>query len=134
MTKKEKIKEAYGSAFSEIKVIKDNGWSKGTRNILEKHKIIFDCIDIGEEENLYRPRVLAGIDDNNGWIKVTDKDFPFKKDNHFKYLICLDNKPWIELYTAQKVNNLYEKYKKSFNGRINITHIKPIEIPKPPIY
>lgn len=81
MTKVEKIKEAYGEFYNDVKEFLDeNGWCK--LNISQKHPInSFAHYEKTEWRTIngrvcWRPKCLQGIEDNNGWHCLSEKDFP----------------------------------------------------------
>ena len=68
MTKEEKIKEAYGECFNELKdYINENGFINCVKN--KKISLIpyFKVAEIEFKGNEVRPKSLQGIEDNNGW-------------------------------------------------------------------
>jgi hypothetical protein len=81
MTKQDKIKEAYGDYFNELKdKISDNGWVSfyedinRIRNVFHKN----ENIEVSpNDNNNWRPKSLQGIENNNGWIKIeSENDLP----------------------------------------------------------
>jgi hypothetical protein len=77
MTKQEKIKEAYGEYFEEMKPwINDNGWFD--KNAFYNKNFFFKYDDLklffSHKEDFMIPVSIAEIENNNGWIKIESKD------------------------------------------------------------
>ena len=124
MTKEEKIKEAYGEYWEQLKPFIDcEGWM---------HRIDFPTkhnIEIEEHSNQYhiRPKSLQGIEDNNGWIKIESRDdFPNFSDDVFYNLHDIDNNETVYYKTYDDLEFMWKKG--------IITHYKQIIEEKPPIY
>lgn len=139
MTAKEtKIKEAYISAGVDWEQVKKsiggNGWviiHKYDENAFDwKPYFKDDEVETDYDDVcLWRPKSLAGIEDNNGWIKIesgsllpTDEGVLyrigfFKKDGKFHQ----DENAYKLRTAVDALNDLY-------------THYQPILKPKPPIY
>ena len=119
MTKQEIIKLFWGASYGGD--IDENGWKPLRNNFIPSTL----SIDISECRKLYRPKLLRGIEDNNGWIKI-EKSEDLPKENG-------------EYWTLRKNGIMIKEHfylSNPFNWTIfyNITHYKPIEKPKPPLY
>lgn len=132
MTKEEKIKEAYGSLYELNKqFIDSDGWLDNSEGAA--YLTFGDTKHLGgceyREDIFIRPKSLAGIEDNNGWIKIErEEDLPnelksidykvFKKSNQFSFML-----------------NTYKKHEvKELWVSDEITHYQAINDFKPPIY
>jgi hypothetical protein len=136
MTKQEKIKEAYGEYWEEIRsFVNDEGYFDNIRfSELKNYRVKLDYCDFDMNNNdfyvpMWRPKSLQGIENNNGWIKIeSEADFPketrntqyhvFKFSNQYKHII----------------NNFSESEVKYLWEQEEITHYQPITKPQPPIY
>lgn len=74
MTKEEKIKEAYGKHWQNVKnCICENGW-------VNRDVLIIDDINDFDTKSFFtindsvRPKSLKGIETNNGWIKIESEE------------------------------------------------------------
>lgn len=124
-TKQEIIKQAYGERWEFVKdYVDENGWFPDS--------ILGDAIWVLSEcerefinnELHWRITSLKGIEDNNGWIKIESyQDLP-KETGHY----------WVKRGREIGVNYIIvpESFHSCFLA--NLTHYKPIEKPKPPIY
>lgn len=127
MTKEEKIKEAWGKAYDEVKhLLTENGyiWSVDLAHICLDLSLY--NLDLNYNDTGCRPKSLKGIENNNGWIKIeNEEDLPKEDCNVF-----------ILHKTYGIITDKYKSVKKDFhyNYKKNITHYQPIEKPKPPIY
>lgn len=150
MTKEELIKEAWGLLPIKIlnKVIKNNGWlyfgyacngwddvedylcGVGCNSNRDNYDMISDQCDNGDLIGIQiRPKSLQGIENNNGWIKIEcEEDLPKEV---IECRTCFYNgKNYIEGVIKKRSPQELSRLK-----YINeITHYKPIEKPKPPIY
>lgn len=122
-TKQEVIKEAYGNHWKTVSEnINKNGWITA----IDDEPIFVPSIGELEEhpkEFWFRPISLKGIENNNGWRKPKE------------YIEVVQNSPcWV--YTDYNHIYTYETYISYFSicETQKITHYKPIERPKPPIY
>lgn len=112
--KKEAIKKAYGEYWENVKDYVDkNGWCFNRRNVGFKEIISKLSWETKIGNSYYwRPKSLKGKENNNGWIKIeSESDLPNIYD-----------KTKFELYTYKT------------NGVITHYQLKPIKIPKPPIF
>jgi hypothetical protein len=120
MKKQEKIREAYGEEHWEAvkDYLDENGWCNAFFGIagLFQHDVIFKKGLIVK----WRPKTLAGIENNNGWIKIESEDDLPKDGWHWAKSIIPDNDIW---------ETHYEDFKVGFH-----THYQPIVKPQPPIY
>ena len=133
MTKEEKIIDSYGIYWESLSqsakdcALNHNGYVApliGSSGDIPRSFIVYD--DWG-----FRPKTLIGIANNNGWCKVeSDEDLP-KENGEF----------WVIQNDETRTVVWYEKDFKQFFDRDNIaldendiTHYRPLEIPKSPIY
>lgn len=135
MTKQETIKQAYGEYWELIKNhIDENGWVDTQTFSFARKGIEFDFYKKRTKSYLgyyNRPKSLEGLENNNGWIKIeSEEDLPNNSCS------C-----WIQVkYQYTNTPFWYDFTKKCFvfKGIIlftnEITHYKPIEKPKPPLY
>ena len=126
MTKEEKIKEAWGLAYDEVKhLLTDNGYIRSVdlahiRLNLSSYNLDLNYNDIGA-----RPKSLQGIENNNGWIKIeSESDLP--KETGCYHVINKKGRYFRKNF-LKHLNNHQEKWK-------IITHYQPIEKLKSPIY
>lgn len=77
--KLEKIKEAYGNHYDDCNP-DENGWTDWSKGVCElflelndNDKIDFLNFDVS---NTWRPLVLKGIENNNGWKTVGEDGYP----------------------------------------------------------
>jgi len=96
MTKTEKIQEAHGEYFERLKgFIDNNGWVKRghyhflksaftEEQIKENYQVTVEI----DNDKMFRPKSLQGIENNNGWIKIeSEADLPIKDCNcHIEFL------------------------------------------------
>ena len=98
MTKQEIIKLFWGASYGSD--IDENGWKPLYNSFIPSTL----SIDISECRKLYRPKLLRGIEDNNGWIKIEkSEDLPkdiLEFEQNLKDLIqnVKDNKNLIWIY------------------------------------
>lgn len=128
MTKEEKIKEAWGEYYNEIEFyLTESGFMPyvyDVRMIRNENKIEFEHLP--NNANLFRPKSLKGIENNNGWVKIeSENDLP--KENEQHYWTITENNPDIK---ERYFNKFFNEYK----GEGKVTHYQPIEKQKPPIY
>lgn len=147
-TKEEVIKEAWGVLWDNVKSFIDkNGyvefptnaerqdifWKNGDYDYFQtEDRLGYNGEPVGVQR--FRPQSLAGIENNNGWIKIeSEEDLPNKEYGHCFMIL----KGYI-IYGG------FRRYSKDtfyfFNSagegilQSNITHYQLIETPKPPIY
>ena len=125
--KQEAIKKAYGEYLEEVRrCIDEKGWC--SFNLKKYFKE--DLIDskVYRDKLLYRPKSLQGIENNNGWIKVeSEADLPKNDDDYWVMTSIKDDE-------VQQLSNLIVIRCLNLEKNIKITHYKPIEKPKSPIY
>lgn len=132
MTKKEKIKEAWGEYYEENKKrIDENGWfnwfGRSREKMKQRQQLLVDNRNLFDKDKYsYRPKELRGIENNNGWIKIkSEEDLP--NDDAFYYKICINNKPRND-YSLSVIE--IRRYYYNLN---NVTHFQKI-ITNEPIY
>ena len=122
MTKQEIIKQSYGEHWDKVSEhVDENGWCdrKGSQfnPSLEKFELSIHGTSV-------RPKSLEGLEDNNGWIKIKSyQDLP-KETGHY----------WVKRGNDIAINYIIvpESFHSGFLA--NLTHFKPVEKAKPPIY
>ena len=120
MTKEEKIKEAWGSFYTDK--VGTDGWLDINPKTYSNDEL-FDRLKFNSERNSIRPKSLQGIGDNNGWVKIeSPKQLPLI-DFITEYHLHDGESTWISVIT------LFMR-----TGRDKVTHYRPIEKPKLPIY
>ncbi|MDM1042155.1 MULTISPECIES: hypothetical protein [Empedobacter] len=135
MTKKEKIKDAWGDYYLDVKEQIDEYGLVSEKFLTNNQcKTLNDDLSIeiyspNEGYYFYRPNSLQGIETNNGWIKIeSEDDLP-------KYIvdcwIIYKDKICLSLYQSKHFVLKSEFSLLPFNL---ISHYQPIERPKPPIY
>jgi hypothetical protein len=127
MTKEDKIKEVLGDLAINAD---ENGWFNSS---------VFSPIDLGLQSSQienglndfklgkWRPKSLQGIEDNNGWIKISEKeDLPENESD------C-----WF-IHNEQKIkgNFIHNKFTCWFGhfGWKTISHYQLITVPKDYLY
>jgi len=131
MTKQDKIREAYGIHWEEVKdQVDENGWLDGKGNHKGLVGLTMKVYDPYDSKYCYwkRPVSLSGIENNNGWIKIESKqDLPSKKG---LYMVCINNNPIIGIIeNTTFIKHLYECPEQGI-----LTHFKEHFPEKHPIY
>jgi len=125
MTKQEKIQEAYGKYYPQLKdYIDENGWSSNWNNFASVETILFEKEDIEKSQGKWRLKFLQGIESNNGWIKIESKD-DLPKYGYYEVILRGNN------------NHSRASLCRDFNEKsqlIHYSHYQPIIKPQPPIY
>ena len=121
-TKKEIIKSVLGDI---AQYADENGWCK----FIPLGFSIKDC-DC-KDRNKYRPKSLAGIETNNGWIRIESEDDLPKKENAL----------WIRYEDGSTILGRYNIFTNKFvtsHGKMfdddKPTHFKYIDKTLPPLY
>lgn len=130
MTKQEKIQEAYGEHWDNVKYfVYENGWCSTRKNIdFENIRQSFEIEYKRFTTYHWRPISLKGIENNNGWIKIeSEADLPKEK----KYLFLIDKKGGFEEKPFEFNPNIKEsiRYIMLFSS-----HYQPIINQLPPVY
>ena len=138
MTKQETIAKAYGEHWETVRdYVDENGWNC-YYSVDEIDHDIFESKWSGDNFRS-RPKSLAGIENNNGWIKIeSEADLP--KGDEFKF-----NETFLVYYCCKGCSNMIfkgsiDKYTLKFRDITNklekekVTHYQPIVKPEPPIY
>ena len=145
MTKEQKIKEAYGEywgLFPQIlkdRILSNNGvldyfilpreerYSTEKIRDIRSSKSIFECTKTDEgTPRFFRPKILNGIDNNNGWIKIeSESDLPKESAEY-----------WVVLKSGTISKSSYLEQRKVFFmfGDLDVTHYKKMNYPCNPIY
>lgn len=147
------IQAAYGDAWEKVKEhVGEDGWCnrsvKGnSTNGMEPegHGFDLNSIDLlipsgaGFYRSVFyplhmffkwRPKSLSGIENNNGWTRC-DERMPDKSDA--KYYI-FENGKLAGTTNGFSINNVRNAYLREPDKHVNITHWRPIDPVKPPIY
>lgn len=145
-TKKEVIQSAWAENwdllfYSEREhALQNNGWIPNT-GLKLINKITFDFkemhITYGSPEQWIRPKSIAGIETNNGWIRIeSEADLP-KEDIDCFYIPKRSGKIVVGCFRLVS----YKGWKKMFTvdhniavGFGHVTHYQPIIKPLAPIY
>lgn len=125
-TKQEVIQEAWGDFYEKAKhAINSDGWFERNKDRDLTLLTHFDVDDMRFSGLLIRPKVLDGIENNNGWTRIeSEADLP--KDDDKEYWIANEN--GIFGFVA----NGWQVVAKWKNG--TCTHYQPIIKPESPIY
>lgn len=129
MRKQEKIQEAYGEYWEQVKdYVDENGWITtwdlvSYLGVIPKDgfKVKIKGKKIKHQDNLHRPKSLKGIENNNGWIKIESEE---QYDE-------LENGEY-EWYNIE--NGKYDKGDLWSYGVFTHYKIVPKIEPQPPIY
>lgn len=135
MTKQEAVKQAYGSQYDFLKP-DENGWFKD--DVLGNSEelsvwVLSECERKWNDDNelVWRLTSIAGIEDNNGWIKIESEDD----------LPTYDEYCWIEPQKDRFIIAWYNYtdtyfYDNQGNKWLwrGITHYQPINKPEKPLY
>lgn len=122
MTKQEAIAKAYYPHWETVKdFVNENGWMfTNGQNFYVSFK--YHERGFGFTHRI-RPKSLAGIENNRGWIRIeSEADLP-KDENVF----------WVVTEEKEIVEMEYFPKYKSFTEQ-GVTHYQPIVKPKKPIY
>lgn len=126
MTKQEVIQEAWGKNYEEFKeYIDDNGWAIYPH--FQKHEMIENIrpIDLHPNGLYFRPKLLSGIETNNGWTRIESED-DFPKESGKYWVIYRDtkfNKDQAVFYVG-----------KGWDCFLDVSHWQPIITPENHIY
>lgn len=127
MTKQEAIKNAYGDAWEKVaEYVDDNGWIGRDSVCPSDFNFGYPDDDIHiktpafERDYFWRPKALSGIEDNNGWIKIEDREPEDGLDIEYCY------------FGSPQVGS--QKFLPDSIDTYAITHWKPYVEPKPPLY
>lgn len=122
MTKLEAIIEAYGEFYDEMKPwIDENGWFDKNSFYNKTFSFNYEEIQITftHKEDFMRPLSLNGIDTNNGWVELIDRN-SFPVEDEFYWFLDLEG-------------NIYERHPSEFKKGWHV-FFQTIEKPKHPIY
>lgn len=127
--KQEAIKKAYGNHYNIFKP-NENGIGSAIGGIDENK---YETISNGYV-NTYRPKVLRGIENNNGWIRIEPDGSNLPEDDG-KYKLCFENNIVQErTYTLAELIYRYQRFKSQSEIYNDLTHYKPITPELLPIY
>jgi len=128
MTKQEKIQEAYGEWFEEMKPwIDEDGWFNKNAFYQKKFGFNYEQIDIlfSHYQDFMIPKSIFRLKDNNGWTKIeSENDLPTDKTT--QYSTCKDKKVFQSTINCGTVKHWFNIGK--------ITHYQPIQKPREPLY
>lgn len=140
--KEKAIREAYGEYWDKLKeFIDENGyindddaygtlWEKVVDGRIHGriYHIEVDIIDRGVYDDM-RPKLLSGINNNNGWHKIkTESDLPTTRSRDDVFLVGKDGiiaTGSTYLLTSKEIRDFWV---------CNLTHYQTIIKPQPPIY
>jgi hypothetical protein len=152
MSKEEKIKEAWINIVGEknynfIKqFLSENGFTNRGKyhwliNNFSKEYIkdnFYVTIEI-DNDKLFRPKSLQGIENNRGWIKIeSESDLPTCDGEYFVNAKGINNnkqffiRSWLNAKKDFNDNWVFTEYPKEWLELYS--HYQPITKPKPPIY
>lgn len=132
-TKQEAIAAAYLELISEEDfnslTITENGWTdlRNDNNRIRRIFRIAKNLVVDQKANIWRPKSLSGIENNNGWV-IIDSEFEWDKYNEF--LIFWDSVEKKQIKSFKY--SLCEFQNKDYKNRF--THYQAIQKPLPPIY
>lgn len=131
MTKQEKIQEAYGKYWEQVKeYVNKNGWCSVRRGV-GFDEIISNLSWETRTGNQYcwRPKTLQGIEDNNGWIKIeSEEDLPMTNGKIIQYFFVTKSGNITENGYSDLMKNKKIQYSKVY------THYQQIIRPREPLY
>lgn len=129
MTKEEAIKKAYGEYWQRLpkrgkeQSIESDGYVH--ENYLIPSGVLESDIPFEEcpgDCDFHRPKSLAGIENNNGWVKIeSEDDLPQQMGNYWA----------IHVEYGLEQRFFYDKTEHNWD---KITHYQPIKKPRPPIF
>lgn len=127
--KLEAIKKAYGEHWENVKTyVNQDGWIEGGKD-REFPEPMFDP-SIGELEEhemhyLWRPKSLAGIENNRGWISMHSiHDLTIVKGQYY----TIFHNGYIDVSNYDGTTECYKFWK------LNFTHYQPIIKPELPLW
>jgi len=137
--KQHAIQEAYVEHWGEVKdFVNASGWINAKQWLGEPGNSVIgskiknlECLDNYHAQRCYmfRPKSLAGIDNNNGWVRISGdgSNLPLSKTTLYKAGILTEDKQWCEYKENSKMHEILEIALMSL-----ITHYRPVvEHPKP---
>ena len=135
MTQEDIIKQEWHKIDTSIDVSKcrENGelyYKNISLNTLYKNRASGNIIP--KCDNYYLPKSLEGIENNNGWLKV-DKENDLLKDGMECFFITLSGAMYVGFLVFRRKKIFFKENGIEYSNGF-ITHYKPIEKPKPPIY
>lgn len=139
MTKEEKIKEAWGeywerlSDVQKLLALDNNGYTSiGYSEYQSKLHVDLKKSKLFDVDSNTRPKLLQGIETNNGWIKIESEDDLPKEYGEYYFRTTYN--------TMITYSGWYSSSDKKFYDRnhyfeiIDVTHYQPIVKPLKPIY
>lgn len=133
MTKQEKIKEAYGEYFDEMKPwINENGWFD--KNAFYSKNFFFKYDDLklffSHKEDFMIPVSIAEIENNNGWIKLeSEDDLPKERGSFWTFIEGKE----VAVEFSMNTFNTFDDMEFTFdNGKV--THYQSLTKPNEPLY
>lgn len=145
--KQEVIKKAYGEQWEQVKdYVDEDGWIEYS-NIDISQMLEIENRGDGYDDNIfYRPQSLAGIETNNGWIKIESEDNLPKDaiEKETDFWLSINNISFIGYfyfavsglkYCCRDYNSLPKEIKGVHIGEVKeLQGYQPIIKPQPPIY
>jgi hypothetical protein len=132
MTKQEKIQEAYGEWFEEMKPwIDEDGWFNKNAFYQKKFGFNYEKIDIlfSHLGDFMIPKSILGITNNNGWTVLNSEDDLPKETDTYWFVSRITGKIMKDYFTADsKVSSFHNCQVKLYS------YYQRIEKPQPPIY
>ena len=137
--KEQAIEAAYGEFWEQVKdFVTENGICMGySKNQMPAELGILDFEQMGASVSgtyAWRPKSLAGIETNNGWISIlSEADLP--KERTFVWCMVKNQKEPILAftYTGQFGDYFFHEEPNNHEWK-NVTHYQPITKPKKPIF
>jgi len=129
MTKQEKIKEAYGECFEEMKPwINTDGWFDKNAFYNKVFSFNYEKIDIlfSHCQDLMIPKSIREIENNNGWIKIeSEGDLPKGRGTFWTFIEGKE--------VVMNTFNTFDDMEFTFdNGKV--THYQSLIKPNEPLY
>jgi hypothetical protein len=128
MKKEDKIKEAYGKYWEEMKpFIDEDGWFNKNA-FYQKEFIFYEKIGhlFTHKDDLMMPISIKGIEDNLGWIKIeSENDLPKERGSFWTFIEGKE--------VVMNTFNTFDDMEFTFDNG-HITHYKPLIKPNNPLY
>ncbi|MCT4034882.1 hypothetical protein HZQ14_15775 [Elizabethkingia anophelis] len=133
--KQQAIKSAYGEHWEKMKdYIDQDGWCNAFFGIAAR-----DFDDTESKREVWRPKSLSGIENNNGWISISLENIILPIDGtEVHFYVSFANENGIQREYHKGIFNAalgFTSYYDSEHYKVKeVTHYQPIETPKPPIF
>lgn len=137
--KLEAIKKAYGGYWEEMSpFVDENGWFD--KNSFYKNIFSFevyqsqDLIFTHKDDNMI-PTSIAGIENNNGWIRIEEDGSNLPKEPYGLYTVLSKDPIFVEEPKNQGIEEFWVNDENKVKDWIsNYSHYQPIIKPEPPIW